>query len=255
MKRPIAAGSLAVLAVLAGCGQEAAPVAVSSDPVPSAPAPTEWQAVTIAEGRTRMDVLGTDTLTLIDRRAVAAGLRRQAVGRETLRFTELPNVVYHVLEGEARLVVGTDTAAVAPGVTAFVRGREERAFLDVEEDLLVLSLQTNARPGLDDPALAVFTRDELLEARSPTRNVLYRAVQAESMTLGAFMLSREIGGDLLVRHGVDELKYVLRGGGTIVAGPDVVPVEAGYVVFVDGSLTHRFTRLWRDLDVLFVWAR
>ena len=127
--------------------------------------------------------------------------------------------------------------------------------VDVSSDLFLVGLYTNARPGFDDPTLVAFTREELLGTKNPNRNILHTAIEAESMTVGAFMLPREIGGDLLARHAVDELKYVIRGGGTIEAGPDVIPIEAGFVVFIDGSLTHRFTRLWRDLDVLYVWGR
>ena len=180
---------------------------------------------------------------------------RVAAGTETEEFAALPNVVYHVVEGEAEVVVGADTASIAPGVTLFVRGRAVRAFREVSADLFLVALYANSRPDSDDPLLRVIPRDELLETKDSNQNILHRAIEVESVTVGALMLPREIGGDLLVRHGVDELKYVIRGGGTIDAGPDVIPVEAGYVLFVDRSLTHRFTRLWRDLDVLFVWGR
>ena len=248
--------AFAALFALAACGQDGEPtVAPVSTPAPASPPPTEWQAVRIAEGRARMDALGIDTLTIIEKRSVGASLRRVTAGTEVEAFTALPNVVYHVVEGEAEVVVGADTAAIEPGVTLFVRGREARAFRAVSSDLFLVALYANTRPDVDDPLLRVIPRSELLETKDSNSNVLHRVIDVESVTVGALMLPREIGGDLLVRHGIDELKYVVRGGGTIDAGPDVIPVEAGVVLFVDRSLTHRFTRLWRDLDVLYVWGR
>jgi mannose-6-phosphate isomerase-like protein (cupin superfamily) len=254
----------AVAAVLgaAACGGESEPVAAPTSSPAAAPAPSmEWEAISVSEGVLRMEAGDQDTVTLIEKRAAGARLIRARPGVEDPPVGVLPNVTYHVVEGEGTLLVGhesgdgVDTVSLSRGTTAFVRGREPRAFRSASEQLLVVALFTTARPGLDDPRLRVFSRETLLQTKDAYNNVLHRAVEAESMTTGVYMLRREIGGDLLARHGVDEVKYVIRGGGTIEAGADVIPVEAGFVIFVDGSLTHRFTRLWRDLDVLFVWAR
>jgi mannose-6-phosphate isomerase-like protein (cupin superfamily) len=53
--------------------------------------------------------------------------------------------VYHVVAGRARLTIGDETVAVAPGSVAFVAAGVEHRFTEIVEDLEVLVFWSPAR--------------------------------------------------------------------------------------------------------------
>jgi mannose-6-phosphate isomerase-like protein (cupin superfamily) len=160
-----------------------------------------------------------------------------------------------ILEGAGTLVVEADSVPVVAGDVVFVRGSDDRAFVDARDDILALELVVLARPGLDDPSWALFDRDALVEPANPGRNVLNLVFGSQTLHLGAYLLPRELSGDLRVSHGVDEIKVVLSGSASLETESDIQPLGPGSVVYVDGIVPHRFTRLSGDLVVLFVLER
>jgi mannose-6-phosphate isomerase-like protein (cupin superfamily) len=66
------------------------------------------------------------------------GLYRLAAGSEDAQQPHGEDEVYYALSGRARLRVGDEDHAVAPGTVAFVGARVDHRFHDVAEDLTLL---------------------------------------------------------------------------------------------------------------------
>jgi mannose-6-phosphate isomerase-like protein (cupin superfamily) len=248
--------AVAVAVAVSGCRSSTSPEGPADEgPVEvTSPDPIEWSAFSLDELRRGLDDGSARSVDFLSTARIRAALLLRRAGEDEVASTIPSSVVFYVLEGEGDLDVEGDLISLAPGDVAYVRGRAGRSFRNVSQDLLVLELVAVGRPGLEDPLWARFGPDDLLGPRNPNRNVLNQLFSTATLTLGAYMLPRELSGDLRVRHGVDELKVVLRGGATLEAGPDIHPVDPGSVVFLDGAVTHRFTRVSGDLDVLFLWV-
>jgi mannose-6-phosphate isomerase-like protein (cupin superfamily) len=71
-------------------------------------------------------------------RSLSVGLYTLPAGSDDPQDPHTEDEVYHVLEGRARLRVGSETARVGPGSVVFVPRGTDHEFLDVEETLRTL---------------------------------------------------------------------------------------------------------------------
>lgn len=70
--------------------------------------------------------------------ALSAAVYRLPAGSRDMQAPHLEDEVYVVVEGRARLRVGTKEHEVGKGSILFVRATAEHSFFDVEEDLTLL---------------------------------------------------------------------------------------------------------------------
>ncbi len=78
--------------------------------------------------------------------SLSGAIYRLPAGARDMQAPHLEDEIYVVVEGRARLRVGEQEHAVAPGTILFVRATEEHSFFDVEEDLTLLAFFGSAGP-------------------------------------------------------------------------------------------------------------
>ncbi|RMF95701.1 MAG: cupin domain-containing protein [Gammaproteobacteria bacterium] len=78
--------------------------------------------------------------------SLSGAIYRLPAGARDMQAPHLEDEIYVVVEGRARLRVGEQEHAVAPGTILFVRATEKHSFFDVEEDLTLLAFFGSARP-------------------------------------------------------------------------------------------------------------
>ena len=71
---------------------------------------------------------------------LSSALYRLPAGANDLQGPHLEDEIYIVLEGSARLRVGSDEQAVRPGQVLFIRANAAHAFIDIREDLTLLAV-------------------------------------------------------------------------------------------------------------------
>lgn len=77
---------------------------------------------------------------------LSGAVYRLPAGAHDLQGPHLEDEVYVVLEGRAKLLIGTDRIAVAPGMLVFIEANTGHSFLDIEEDLTLLALFSASQP-------------------------------------------------------------------------------------------------------------
>jgi mannose-6-phosphate isomerase-like protein (cupin superfamily) len=244
--------TIAVTIAAPACVRDTSPAEAVVDQ--TEPSSQEWQVFTIEELRRGLEDQASRSVEFLTTATLRARLILVPESSDGEIETVQSSVVYYVLEGQGELDIEGEVVPVQSGSVVFVRGRSGRRLGNATTEMLVLALVAVGRPGLEDPLWAGFTTEDLLEPRNSNRNVLNQHFSTATLSLGAYMLPRELSGDLITRHGFDEIKVVLRGGATLDTASDVHPVERGSIVYLHGTVPHRFTRLWRDLDLLFFWA-
>lgn len=78
--------------------------------------------------------------------SLSGAIYRLPAGARDMQAPHLEDEIYVVVEGRARLRVGEQEHAVAPGTILFVRATEKHSFFDVEEDLTLLAFFGSAGP-------------------------------------------------------------------------------------------------------------
>ena len=71
-------------------------------------------------------------------RDVSAGVYLLPAGQPDPQQPHGEDEIYYVVRGRAKLTVGDETRAVAPGSVAFVPAGAVHRFVDIEEDLVLL---------------------------------------------------------------------------------------------------------------------
>ena len=69
---------------------------------------------------------------------LSVGLYRLAAGAADPQSPHTEDEVYHVISGQARILVGEESRTIGPGSTIFVAADVEHRFVDITEDLVVL---------------------------------------------------------------------------------------------------------------------
>lgn len=71
---------------------------------------------------------------------LSGALYRLPAGATDMQGPHLEDEVYLVLEGRARLRVGTEEREVCPGLVLFIRADSRHSFVDIREDLTLLAV-------------------------------------------------------------------------------------------------------------------
>jgi mannose-6-phosphate isomerase-like protein (cupin superfamily) len=71
---------------------------------------------------------------------LSGAIYRLPAGANDLQGPHLEDEIYVVLEGRARLRVGSEERDVHPGQVLFIRANARHAFVDIREDLTLLAM-------------------------------------------------------------------------------------------------------------------
>ena len=94
---------------------------------------------------------------------------------------------------------------------------------------------------------------DLLEPQIATGKPYLEFLRSAHLSVGLYVLPAG-GLDLQQPHGEEEVYFVIRGRARFTAGQQVVPVQAGAVVFVEPHEPHRFQDIAEDLHLLVFFA-
>ena len=98
-----------------------------------------------------------------------------------------------------------------------------------------------------------WTVEALASSLASSGETYLEFLRSGRMSAGLYSLP-EGAVDPQTPHTEDEVYYVLSGRASIRIGPELFPVRAGTVVFVEANAEHRFEDIAEDLEVLVVFA-
>ncbi len=98
----------------------------------------EWQVIDLADARQRFEGKEVEYLELLNAQNMSCGLCSLAAGSKDMQAPHDEDEVYFVLEGKARMKLGTEEKEVKPGMLLYVRAATEHSFFEIEEDMMLL---------------------------------------------------------------------------------------------------------------------
>jgi mannose-6-phosphate isomerase-like protein (cupin superfamily) len=161
--------------------------------------------------------------------------------------------VYIVLAGKAELKFDDDSVTVQEGSVIFVGASVLHDFQNIESELKIISLSSNAEPGKADPDWQVTTLAEARKRSNNRGNTWNRFFDFESLNVGLYNLPEELGGDKPLTHQVDEINVVIRGKAVFQVGDDQMQVHPGTIVWVAEGNPHYFHSLEGNFEVLIMF--
>ena len=113
------------------------------------------------------------------------------------------------------------------------------------------------RTWCDDRTVAdearTWSLEELHDHRDARGRPYDEVLRVEALSVGVYRLAAG-ATDPQSPHCEDEIYVVLSGRGSVQIGEDRAEVSAGSVVYVPRGLTHRFSDITDDLEVLVVFV-
>jgi mannose-6-phosphate isomerase-like protein (cupin superfamily) len=103
------------------------------------PQPT-WQAFDVEDLKQRVRGPEPRFFEFLGGGRLSGALYRLPAGSTDLQGAHLEDEVYVVLEGQARLRIGTEEQEVRPGMVLFIRANAGHSFVDIRADLTLLAL-------------------------------------------------------------------------------------------------------------------
>jgi mannose-6-phosphate isomerase-like protein (cupin superfamily) len=101
--------------------------------------------------------------------------------------------------------------------------------------------------------MEAFELAELLTERRRANRLYLEFLRVPALSAGLYVLPAG-GIDPQKPHREDEVYYVVSGRGSIRAGTEDRPVQAGTVVFVSAGVEHRFHSITEELTILVFFA-
>jgi mannose-6-phosphate isomerase-like protein (cupin superfamily) len=101
--------------------------------------------------------------------------------------------------------------------------------------------------------MRAFTLGEVLAERERAGRAWLEFLRAQALSVGVYHL-RAGQDDPQKPHGEDEVYHVVAGRAKFRAGPDVVEVQPGAILFVGRRQEHRFFDVTEDLTALVFFA-
>ena len=99
-----------------------------------------WQIFDVDDLKTRVRGPEPRFFEFLSGGRLSGALYRLPAGATDLQGPHLEDEVYVVLEGRARLRVGTEEREVRPGLVLFIRADSRHSFVDIHEDLTLLAV-------------------------------------------------------------------------------------------------------------------
>jgi len=99
----------------------------------------------------------------------------------------------------------------------------------------------------------IFRIDELIKVTSASERNYLEFLRSEHLSIGIYQLSvGQIDGQS--PHSEDEIYFIRSGKGRIRVGGESQAVEAGSIIYVPAMLSHKFTDISEDLNILVFFA-
>lgn len=95
--------------------------------------------------------------------------------------------------------------------------------------------------------------DEVTEQLARRGGAYLEFLRVSSMSAGIYVLASG-AADRQVPHKQDELYYVLRGRGRMIAGDQDQAVGEGSLIFIAAQVQHRFYQIEEDITLLVFFA-
>lgn len=83
---------------------------------------------------------------------LSSAIYRLPAGAKDMQAPHLEDEIYLVVEGRARLRIGTQEHEVSRGTILYVKATSDHSFFDIEEDLTLLSFFGASAPLWEQPA-------------------------------------------------------------------------------------------------------
>jgi len=99
-----------------------------------------WQVFEIEELKKRVQGPEPRFFEFLSGARLSGALYRLPAGSHDLQGPHLEDEMYVVLEGRARLRVGTEEREVRPGLVLFIRADAKHSFIEIHEDLTLLTV-------------------------------------------------------------------------------------------------------------------
>lgn len=103
-------------------------------------APDSWQTFDIEDLKQRVRGPEPRFFEFLRGGRLSGAIYRLPAGATDMQGPHLEDEVYVVLEGRARLRVGTEEREVRPGLVLFIRANSRHSFIDIHEDLVLLAM-------------------------------------------------------------------------------------------------------------------
>jgi mannose-6-phosphate isomerase-like protein (cupin superfamily) len=101
---------------------------------------SEWQIFEIEELKKQVRGLEPRFFEFLGAGRLSGAMYRLPAGAHDMQGPHLEDEVYVVLEGRARLKIGAEEREVRPGMIVFIEANARHAFVEILEDLTLLTL-------------------------------------------------------------------------------------------------------------------
>jgi mannose-6-phosphate isomerase-like protein (cupin superfamily) len=98
-----------------------------------------------------------------------------------------------------------------------------------------------------------FHIDDLTRQRAEKKKLYFEFLRVPAMSAGVYVLPSG-ATDPQKPHREDEMYYVVRGRARMQIGSEHSEVRAGWVIFVEAEVEHRFYEILEELEVLVFFA-
>jgi mannose-6-phosphate isomerase-like protein (cupin superfamily) len=102
--------------------------------------PNIWQVFELEELKKRVRGPEPRFFEFLRGDRLSGAVYRLPAGAHDLQGPHLEDEIYLVLEGRARLRVGTEERDVHPGLVLFIKAESPHSFFDIKEDLTLLAM-------------------------------------------------------------------------------------------------------------------
>jgi len=120
--------------------------------------------------------------------------------------------------------------------------------------LIVFKLSAQVSADSNDPNMAVFNMDSLLQKVNATKSPWLPFFTGQNLLSGVYQLP--VGGtDRQKPHETDEIYYVISGKGKFKAEGEEINVSKGTILYVKAMVAHQFFDITESLQVLVIFDR
>ncbi len=207
---------------------------------------SELDAIATQDGGTFVEVHADSIFRL--------GLLHRSGGVSSPEVSWRESAVYQVLSGEGMLTRDSSEIELGPGSIVFVRGEVDHLVRATSSELRIAVMFRRVVPFEGDPAIRLFTEEELAGAPLPEENVWTQLFEGADLSIGLYQLPKGGIDDRVLSHDFPEFKTILGGGGRFDVGEGGAEVAPGTITLIGAEVRHRFRRVSDDLDVLVIWA-
>ncbi len=226
------------------------PLSALSEPVSDA---ASFMAFELGEVEAQRQEKGRPYLGFLNTAAIRAGLYVLSAGAKDRQEAHGADEVYVVMKGRSNIRIGKGISPVRPGSIIFVRAGVPHKFIDIEEQIEVLVLFSNARTNTEDANWAVSTLEQARQKANADSNIWNRFFDYKTLNMGLYMLPKSKGGDSALTHKVEEINIITKGEAIFQVGDAEMTVRPGSIVWVNEGNQHFFHTLSDDFDVLIMF--